>query len=165
MVKWASGRVGCLMVICSPRMGSCLVRSSRIVSPGCEMEGTGSHWVLWRVGVLQGPVQLEGAGLCSCLALAVADPICLCHMICPAPILQGSLIAGTKCGESSTEILSFHLKQTKPQTKPPYTAALLLPSFIAAFVFWIDFLWWVWQAGCFCWKGFYLGCGLVFTSR
>lgn len=169
MVKWVSGKAGCLVVICSPRMESCLVRSSRVVSPGCEMEGTGSHWVLWRVEVLQGPVQLKRAGLCCCLALAAADPIWLCHMICPAPILQGRLIAGAKCGESSTEILSFCLKQAKPQakpqTKPPYIAALLLPSFIAAFVFWIDYLWWMWQAGCFCWKGFCLGCDLVFTSK
>lgn len=117
-MKWASRKVGCLVVICSPRMGSCLVRSSRVVSTGHEVEGPGSHGVLWRVGVLQGPVQVGRAGLCPCLALVVADPIWLCHMTCPAPALQGSLIAGTKYGESSTEILSFCLKQTKPQTTP-----------------------------------------------
>lgn len=121
MMKWASRKVGCLVVICSPRMGSCLVGSSRVVSTGYEMEGPGSHWVLWRMGVLQGPVQVERAGLCPSLALVVADPICLCHMTCPAPVLQGSLTAATKYGESSTEILSFCLKQTNKQKQPPHT--------------------------------------------
>lgn len=50
---------------------------------------------------------MEKAGLCPCLALVVADPIQLCRMTCPAPVLQGSLIAGTKYGESSTETLAF----------------------------------------------------------
>lgn len=119
-MKWASRKVGCLVVICRRRMGSRLARSSRVVSIGREIEGPGSRWMLWRVEVLPGPVQLERAGLCSCLALEVTDPIWLCHMTCQAPVLQGTLIAGTKYGESSTEIFSFCLKQT-----PCYIAALL----------------------------------------
>lgn len=80
---------------------------------------------------------------------------------CQSPILQGTLIAGTKYGESSTEILSFCLKQTTPPPPPPIHCCI-----IAAFVFWIEHLFMLSVAGwLFCWKGLCLECDLVFTSR
>lgn len=151
-MKWASRKVGCLGylqpqdgVLPGKKQQSCLCRLwgggtwfTLSAVEGRSVAGTRAAWLLQ--GLIPSGSATWPSQLLSCKAV--------------------SLLAW-----SMNKVLSFCLKQTKTQTKTPYIAALLLPSFIAAFVFWIDYLSWVWQAGCFCWKGFYLECDLVFTSR
>ena len=137
MIKWASGQVGCLMVICSCRMGSCLVRSRRVISLGCELRDLILTGCCGGRERCRDQCNWKGQGCVSAWLSPWLIPSHLPRNL-PTPVLQGSRIAGTKRGKSPAEILSFCLK--RKQQKNPHIAALLLPLFIAAFVFWIDYL-------------------------